>query len=237
MKEGHRTAAFATIALVSALPEAASAQSAGSMGALRGWDGREQSASAQPASSANEPPSPPQPQLRPWAGAARSNSAPSSAQSTNAPTPTPTPTAAQATRPQRGRAGSGRANTRDASGATVLASMRVPVTRAAREDDGDEQPIVIEMFAAPGVTPFAAPFGLRPFGPPQRPLRLISTYDGDEAETASRVTVTVAPALAILRDYDGEPPQPPEVRVEVVASAVENTMILLPMRVISRTNP
>lgn len=233
MRHGHRTAAFATIALVSALPGVASAQSGGSMGALRGWDGREGIANAQPASSASEAPSPPQPQLRPWAGEARSNSAPSSAQATNA----PTATAAQATRPQRGRGANGRGNTRDASGATVLASVRVPVTRAAREDEGDEQPIVIEMFAPPGVTPFAAPFGLRPFGPPQRPLRLISSYDGDDAEAASRVTVTVAPALAILREYDGEPPQPPEVRVEVVANAVENTLILLPMRVISRTNP
>lgn len=104
----------------------------------------------------------------------------------------------------------------------------------AHEDDGEE-PIVIEMFAPVGVTPYAAPFSTRPFGPPARPLRLISSYDGEDEDP--HVTITIAPALAILREYDGEPPRPPEVRIDVVATVPDNTVRLAPMRVPQRTNP
>lgn len=109
-------------------------------------------------------------------------------------------------------------------------------------DDHDvDEPIVIEMFASPTVAPFAPPFALRPFGPPIRPLRLISSYDGDDGDDAPdptpRVTVRVAPALSILREYDGDPPPPAEVRIECIVAAPDRTLVLLPMRVTGRTSP
>lgn len=106
-------------------------------------------------------------------------------------------------------------------------------------DDHDaDEPIVIEMFSGPAVAPFAPPFALRPFGPPVRPLRLISSYDGDEDETEAtpRVTVRVAPALSILRDYD-DPAPPAEVRIECIVAPPDRTLVLLPMRVTGRTAP
>ncbi len=108
----------------------------------------------------------------------------------------------------------------------VLAPLRV----TAHVDD--DQPIVIEMFAPPGVTPYAAPYALRPFGPPPRPLRLIASYDGDDA----RVSVTVAPGLTIMRSYDGEPATAPEVRVECIATPPDAVTVLLPLRVTAGTN-
>jgi len=102
--------------------------------------------------------------------------------------------------------------------------------------ENDEQSIVIEMFEAPNVTPFAAPFVLHPFGPPRRALRLISSFD-DEDGLPPRVTVTVTPALTILRDDDGATMQQPEVRIDVVAIPDANALIFLPMRVLSMTDP
>jgi hypothetical protein len=67
--------------------------------------------------------------------------------------------------------------------------------------------------------------------PASAPLRLIATYDGDEG----RVSVRVAPTLAMMRSYDGEPSGPPEVQVECVASAPEGGLVLLPLRVIAGT--
>jgi hypothetical protein len=107
----------------------------------------------------------------------------------------------------------------------VLAPLRV----TAHDDD---QPFVIEMFAPPGVTPYAAPYAIRPFGPPPRPLRLIASYDGDDA----RVSVTVAPGLTIMRSYDGEPASAPEVRVECIATPPDPVTVLLPLRVTAGTN-
>jgi hypothetical protein len=135
---------------------------------------------------------------------------------------------------------------RDASGAWLLPAMRVSreqlrqtvanEAHAIMHAENDEQPIVIEMFEAPNVTPFAAPFVLHPFGPPRRPLRLISSFD-DENGSPPRVTVTVTPALTILRDYDGATMQQPEVRIDVVAIPNTNALIFLPMRVLSMTDP
>ncbi len=242
MNATRRTAAALCVALsITALSAASVAQS--SLSALRRWDTTTApSNTAQPTTSATTSgaaaPETATPQLRPWAGppAARTQTTASAAAQ-----PAQAPRRRDARRGGQGAVGAenSAANPRvlrDASGAIELAAMRVPAMARTRDEDGsEEQPIVIEMFASPGVTPYAAPFSTRPFGPPQRPLRLISTYDGDDPDP--RVTVTVAPALAILRDYDGEPPQPPEVRVEVVANAPENTLILLPMRVTPRTNP
>jgi len=233
--------------LASAVAGSAAAQSAPStVGALRGWDETPNAATggtAQPASG---------PQVRSWS----ETSTPSAAQPNGNGANSAASAGTGATRAQRRRPSSERAPSsnaqRDASGAWVLPAMRVSRAQprgaeasasqgtaghSARDEEGDEQPIVIEMFDAPGVTPYPAPFALRPFGPPHRPLRLISSYDGDDDASQPRVTVTVAPALTIMREYDGEPPQRPEVRIEVVAVPEANALILLPMRVLSRTHP
>lgn len=237
--------ALVTIAVVftlaSAIAGAADAQTAPSaVGALRAWD--EAPSATQRGPSAQPPRAP---QLRAWSDPSANN-----ANSANSATRT---AGATQTRTSNERSSSSEAQPaqRDASGAWVLPAMRVSraqprgaeasasqsAAHSARDDEGDEQPIVIEMFEAPGVTPYPAPFALRPFGPPHRPLRLISSYDGEDDASQPRVTVTVAPALTIMRDYDGEPPQPPEVRIEVVAIPEANALILLPMRVLSRTHP
>lgn len=199
------------------------ATSGSSMSALRGWDGR--AAASAPATA--QPTGRAQPQLRAWTGpnatASESSGAATSSDSSSNGNSNGGATA-------RGRA-RGRAPSRADSSAPVLPAMRV----APLPDDDAEEPIVIEMFAPAGVTPYAAPFSTRPFGPPARPLRLISSYDG--ADEDPHVTITIAPALAILREYDGEPPRPPEVRIEVVATVPDNTVRLAPMRVPQRTNP
>ncbi|MFO0560275.1 MAG: hypothetical protein U0269_19825 [Polyangiales bacterium] len=221
--------------LASAIAGAADAQTAPStVGALRGWD--EAPSATQRGTSAQPPRGP---QLRSWSDP--------SANSTNSAGATQ-----RRTSNERSSSSEAQPAQRDASGAWVLPAMRVSraqprgaeasasqsgAAHSARDEEGDEQPIVIEMFEAPGVTPYPAPFALRPFGPPHRPLRLISSYDGDDDASQPRVTVTVAPALTIMRDYDGEPPQPPEVRIEVVAIPEANALILLPVRVLSRTHP
>jgi hypothetical protein len=117
----------------------------------------------------------------------------------------------------------------------VLAPMRVATTQpapldASEEPEGDNATWIIEMFAAPEVTPFAPPFSLRPFGPPPRPLRLIYDYDGAEDATP-RASVSVGPALAILRDYDDETPASCEVRVVVEAPSREASSSLPALRV------
>lgn len=242
--------------IASAIASSAGAQTMTSVGALRNWDGT-QEAPRQPST----PRAQPTPVLRTWGDPAPQSSATASA-GTGANTAQSTPmnssasvsgdeTAANAPRRARGarpngtngtQSANGAPQARDASGAIVLPALRVGrahsrANEGANEEEPDEQPIVIEMFDAPGVTPFPAPFALRPFGPPHRPLRLISSYDGHDDESQPRVTVTIVPTLTIMRDYDGEPPQPPEVRIEVVAVPDANALILLPMRVLSRIHP
>jgi hypothetical protein len=117
----------------------------------------------------------------------------------------------------------------------ALAPMRVTTTQpasrdASEEPEGDDGTWIIEMFAAPEVTPFAPPFSLRPFGPPPRPLRLIHDYDGPE-DAAPRASVSVGPALAILRDYDDEMAASYEVRVVVEAPSREVSSALPALRV------
>lgn len=254
-----------SVALIaSAIASSAGAQTMTSVGALRNWDGTEEPP-RQP-STPRAQPTPvlrtwgdPAPQSSATAsagsGANAAQSAPTNSRSgTNAPANASTSadeTAGNAQRRARGarpnganttQSANGAPQARDASGAIVLPALRVGRahargSEAASEEEPDEQPIVIEMFDAPGVTPFPAPFALRPFGPPHRPLRLISSYDGHDDESQPRVTVTIVPTLTIMREYDGEPPQPPEVRIEVVAVPDANALILLPMRVLSRIHP
>jgi hypothetical protein len=165
------------------------------------------------------------------------SSAPSTATATARPAAAAT-TARSAAQPPT----TARASAATGAGTLLLTPMRVTARRGSAPEPGEqeaEEPIVIEMFAAPSVTPFPAPFALRPFGPPARPLRLISSYDGDDEDTsaAPRVTVSVAPALSILRDYDGEPAPPTEVRIECIVPTTDRALVLLPMRVTVRTAP
>lgn len=97
----------------------------------------------------------------------------------------------------------------------MLPSLEVPETA---EITLEEETTVIEMFASPHPVPFGAPNVVRPFSPPvagPRGLQLITTYDLDEQP----VTVTVSTTSPILRNYDGGPEEPTEVRVECVATA------------------